>query len=43
MDLLSSEIIVQSGLDESYVCKTDLCQVNFDTKVVSGALCKWDF
>lgn len=43
MDLLSSEIIVQSGLDESYVCKTDLCQVNFDTKVVSGALCEWDF
>jgi endonuclease YncB( thermonuclease family) len=43
LDLSSSQIIVQSGLDESYVCKTDICQVNFDTVVPAWALCEWDF
>ena len=43
LDLSSSQIIVQSGLDELYVCKTDICQVNFDTVVPAWALCEWDF
>jgi micrococcal nuclease len=43
LDLSSAQIIVQSGLDESYVCRTDICQVNFDTRVPTGALCEWDF
>lgn len=43
LDLSSSQIIVQSGLDESYVCRTDICHVNFDTVVPVWALCEWDF
>lgn len=43
LDLSFSQILVQSGLDESYMCRTDICQVNFDTVVPAWALCEWDF
>lgn len=43
LDLSASQILVQSGLDESYTCRTDICQVNFDTIVPAWALCEWDF
>ncbi len=43
LDLRQSQIIIQSGLDENFVCKTDLCQVNFLADVPAGALCVWDF
>lgn len=43
LDLTSSQIILQSWLDASFVCKTDMCQVNFDTTVPAWALCVWNF
>jgi endonuclease YncB( thermonuclease family) len=43
LDLSSSKILVQSGLDESFVCKTDICQVNFLAEVPSWVLCEWNF
>ena len=32
MNLSYAGIIVQSGLDEFFMCKTDTCQVNFSTE-----------
>jgi hypothetical protein len=43
MDITHSQIVVQSGLDEYFVCKTDICQVNFLADVPTWALCRWDF
>lgn len=43
MNLQGVEISVQSGLDENFVCKTDICQVNFFAEVPTGAQCYWDF
>ena len=43
MNLEGVEISVQSGLDENFVCKTDICQVNFLAEVPAGAQCYWDF
>lgn len=43
LDLSGAKIVVQSGLDEVSVCKTEICQVNFLADVPSSALCEWDF
>lgn len=43
LDLSQAQIVVQSGLDENFVCKTEICQVNFSADVPTGALCSWDF
>jgi endonuclease YncB( thermonuclease family) len=43
LDLSSTKIVVQSGLDESSVCRTEMCQVNFLAEVPSLSLCEWDF
>ena len=43
LDLTSARIVVQSGLDESFVCRSDICQVNFLAEVPAWALCQWNF
>lgn len=43
LDLASSQIQIQSGLDESFICRTETCQVNFLAIVPAGASCEWDF
>jgi endonuclease YncB( thermonuclease family) len=43
LDFSSAKILVQSGLDEAWVCKTETCQVNFLVEVPSWSLCEWDF
>lgn len=43
MNLQNVGISVQSGLDENFVCRTDICQVNFLADVPAGAQCDWDF
>lgn len=43
LNLSSVTLTVQSGLDESGVCKTPTCQVNFLAEVPESARCEWDF
>ncbi len=43
MDLASSHITIQSGLDADGRCRSGICQVNFLATVPSGALCHWNF
>lgn len=43
MDFSTVSIVVQSGLDSSFVCRTNICQVNLSSVVPEGALCQWNF
>lgn len=43
LDLSDVNILVQSGLDDAWVCKTETCQVNFLAEVPHWSLCEWDF
>lgn len=43
LDLSSIQIAIQSGLDEAWVCKTEICQVNFMTIAPETSMCLWNF
>ena len=43
MDFSNVSIVIQSGLDENFVCSTNTCQVNLSSVVPEGALCEWNF
>lgn len=43
MDFSAVSIVVQSGLDDTFVCRTSTCQVNLSALVPDGAFCRWNF
>lgn len=43
LDLTQAQIVIQSGLESDFVCKTETCQVNFLADIPAGVICNWDF